>query len=150
SLERQKFLNKWFVKPFYRVRFLPLFGFGRFMCLLHHKGRKSGKKRITPLNLLRIEGVIRILSGRGKRAHWFRNVEANPDDVWVQVGFRKFPVRTKILDPAESEQFCRWYVENNHWTKRMIGWNPSKGDSAETAGFSILAGLIPVLQLHKR
>ena len=63
TLKRYKRLNKYLVLPLYRIKFLPLIGFGRIFLILTTRGRISGKKRRTPLEYHRIDGVITIFSG---------------------------------------------------------------------------------------
>jgi len=65
TLKKYKSLNKYLVIPLYRLRILPLLGFGRIFLILTTIGRKTGKKRRTPLEYHWIEGIMTILSGRG-------------------------------------------------------------------------------------
>jgi deazaflavin-dependent oxidoreductase (nitroreductase family) len=51
---------------------------GRFILLLTTTGRKSGLRRITPLQYEKIDGAYYVGSARGAQADWFRNLVANP------------------------------------------------------------------------
>ena len=115
DLKRSKTYNKYFFIPLYKIRLLPLLGFGRFgLLLLEHKGRKTGRKRTTPVGYRSLDGVIHLIPTRGEKADWLRNIRANPDDVHVQVGFRKFHAKVTIIDDrSERERFWRWFVKNN-------------------------------------
>ena len=68
TLKKWKRLNKYLVLPLYRIRFLPLIGFGRIFLVLTTKGRISGKMWKTPLEYHWIEGVMTIFSARGDDA----------------------------------------------------------------------------------
>ncbi len=57
------------------------------ICLLEHRGRRTGKLRTTPLVYLRDgDRVVVVASQAGRPQHplWFRNLEADPD-VTVQI-----------------------------------------------------------------
>ena len=63
----------------YRFRLGRLLGH-RFL-LLTHRGRKSGLTGRTPLEVLHFDPRSResvVLSARGKKADWYRNIEASP------------------------------------------------------------------------
>ena len=58
TLKKWRILNKYLVLPLYRLSILPLFGFGRIFLILTTKGRKTGKKRRTPLEYHRIDALF--------------------------------------------------------------------------------------------
>jgi len=63
----------------YRFRLGGILGH-RFL-LLTHRGRKSGLTRRTPLEVLHYDPHFResvVLSAWGKKADWYRNIEASP------------------------------------------------------------------------
>jgi len=112
-LKRFKFLNKYVVKPFYKIGLIPLFGIGRFLILIYTKGRKSDLERITPIEYQIINGVIHIFVGRGIKADWFKNMVTNPEDVWIQKGFKKFPVDFEIIEEKEEiSRVFEWFVSS--------------------------------------
>lgn len=129
---------------------MPLIGLGRFFLLLKHKGRKTGKTRTTPVNYYRRNCVIHIHSTRGENADWMKNIRANPNDVYVQVGFRRFHAKVEILDGlSERENYWRWFVKKHlRIAKSLIGWD-SKRDNPETADLSFLVKNITVVRLHR-
>jgi deazaflavin-dependent oxidoreductase (nitroreductase family) len=142
------FVNR-FVAPLYMMYVLPLLGFGRILLLLTTKGRKTGRKRRTPLEYQRINGVIHLLSSRGDKADWILNVRAHPDDIWVQVGFHSFHVRVEIIrDISEVEDFMRWYSINHpNFARAFYGWD-AKRDDPDTADFSSFAEQLILLRVH--
>lgn len=65
--------------------------------LLDHVGRKSGKKRTTPLLYVKDGDNLAIIASKGgspSHPAWFLNLQANPDTV-VQVGRRRIPVHAR-------------------------------------------------------
>jgi len=49
TLTKYKRINKLLILPLYRLKILPLLGFGKVFLILTTKGRISGKNRRTPL-----------------------------------------------------------------------------------------------------
>jgi deazaflavin-dependent oxidoreductase (nitroreductase family) len=70
-------------------------------------GAKSGKERSTVLGGFPDgqDAWLLIASKGGSATHpaWFYNIARNPDQVWVQVGNRKFKVRCQSLVGKERE-----------------------------------------------
>ena len=60
---------------------------GRIM-VITHTGRKTGKKRRTPLNYNTVEGEIYCTAGFGSKSDWYRNVMADPRiELWLPDGW---------------------------------------------------------------
>jgi deazaflavin-dependent oxidoreductase (nitroreductase family) len=146
-LKMFKIMNK-LVVPLYRLRILAPLGFR--LLLMTHKGRKTGKTRRTPVEYFKVEKTITVVSGYGKKANWFRNIKQNPEEVYVQVGFRGFHPRVEIIEEQkELEKFFKWLVINNpRYSKAGFGWDP-KNDDPETHDFSYIASLMRVIKFHK-
>jgi hypothetical protein len=68
AIKKFQFVDSYIVVPPYRIGLLPLLGFSRIFLLLETIGRKSGKKRITPLEYHRIDDIIHIISARGEES----------------------------------------------------------------------------------
>lgn len=71
------------IRPAQRLhRFLYAVGLGpvvgRIILLLTTTGRKSGLKRVTPLQYELIDGKYCLGAARGLKADWVRNIEADP------------------------------------------------------------------------
>jgi deazaflavin-dependent oxidoreductase (nitroreductase family) len=147
TLKRYKKLNKFLIVPLYRVRLLPLLGFGRIFLILTTKGRITGKKRRTPLEYHWIDGVITIFSGRGEEAGWLKNIRANPDDVWVRYGFHSFKPRVEIItDENNKLKIFKWYVnKHSRSSKLLFGWN-RKLDDPETTDFSKMLNIVTLVR----
>jgi len=75
------------VRALYALGLGPLVG--RLVLLLTTTGRRTGLRRVTPLQYEEIDGAIYVASSLGQRADWFRNVVANPR-VEVRLKWRRF------------------------------------------------------------
>lgn len=126
-----------FIVAFYRIGLLPLLGAGKTIMLLTTRGRKSHRLRRFPVGYFRIGGNIHLLSGWGKDSNWYKNLRANPDDVWLQIGFRNFPVTAQFIeDPAEIKRTIERIVsESPTSARRLFGWDPDH-DSLGSSDFS--------------
>jgi deazaflavin-dependent oxidoreductase (nitroreductase family) len=99
------------------------------ICLVEHRGRRTGKLRTTPLVYLRDgEDVVVVASQAGRPQHplWFRNLEADPD-VTVQVRRERVPMRAHTAGAEERARL--WprlvalypdYDSYQSWTDREI------------------------------
>jgi deazaflavin-dependent oxidoreductase (nitroreductase family) len=96
SFHRNIQLINRYVVALYRIGLLPLFGAGKTTMLLMTKGRISKQLRCFPVGYVRVGGEIYLISGWGKDSNWYKNILANPEDVRLQIGFRRFNVRAKF------------------------------------------------------
>jgi len=81
---------------------------GWMILLLEHTGRKSGKKYATPLQYENIDGLFYVGAGRGPKADWYRNIQANPE-VHVQVGKLSFDGWAEpITEPQRVLEFLKY------------------------------------------
>jgi deazaflavin-dependent oxidoreductase (nitroreductase family) len=140
------------IAPLYKLRLLPLLGFGKLVLLLSTRGRKSGKKRTTPIGYFRYQDTLHLISGWGKEANWYKNILAYPEDVYVQVGFRCFHARAELVQNRdELKQIMIWLVK--HHTSgpegKAMGWDPRK-DDPETADFSGMFENMAIVRLHEQ
>ena len=151
AIKKYKRLNKYLILPLYRIGLLPLIGFGRIFLILKTKGRKTGKRRRTPLEYHRINDVIHIFSGRGEEADWLKNIKANPDEISVRHGFHWYPITAEFVEnSSEKEEIYKWYVtEHKSSAKMLFGWDP-KRDDPETTDFSQLINMVPIIRLYRK
>ena len=151
TLRKWRIANKFLVIPLYRLRIMPLIGFGRIFLILTTKGRITGKKRRTPLEYHWIEGVITIFSGRGEDAGWIKNMRVYPDATSVRHGFHRFqPQLEFVTDEDQKLNVMKWYVVNHGRSAKMLfGWNP-KIDDPETTDFSNLLNTMTIIRLHPK
>ena len=81
--------------------------------LLHHVGRKSGTKRVTPLLYLPDGGDLVIVASKGgadKHPAWFHNLMAGPETT-VEVGREKRRVRARRATDDERAELWPRLVE---------------------------------------
>ena len=140
--------NRW-LAPLYKLGVLPLLGLGSRVMLLTTRGRTSHQMRDTPIGYFRIDSVIHVFSGWGKEANWYKNMLAYPDDVYVQAGFRRFRVRTEVLQDAQElkRAYERLVLQDLQGARTLMGWDP-KQDHLETADFSFMIEKVMVVQFH--
>ncbi len=150
-VNKYKFLNKYITVPLYRLRILPLIGFGRLFLLIYHVGRKSGKQYITPVEYHVFNGIITVNAARGKSADWIKNIKANPDKVQVLKGFKKFDARIEFVeDLNEKISFLKWYCKKHpRYAKSFFGWDP-KRDDVEKVDFTDLARALEMIRIHEK
>lgn len=74
---------------------------GRFILLLTTTGRKSGRRRVTPLQYEQIDGDYYLGAALGHRADWVRNIQANPQ-VEIRVKCSHFSGRAEIIQDTRQ------------------------------------------------
>jgi F420H(2)-dependent quinone reductase len=80
------------------------------MLLLITTGRKSGKRRVTPLGYFTHQGTIFIIASNGGRAYhpdWYLNLVASPR-VEIQVKDRLIEVAARLTE--EDERLELWKI----------------------------------------
>jgi deazaflavin-dependent oxidoreductase (nitroreductase family) len=71
-------------------------------CYLTTTGRKTGEPREIEIWFGAEGGTLYLLAGGGERAHWVRNIRANPE-VRVRVGDRGYGALGRTLLAGSSE-----------------------------------------------
>ena len=91
--------------------------FGRMgkspILLLNTVGRKTGRKRTSPLlYVMDGEDFVIIASNGGAAAHpaWYLNLRANPEAT-VEIGDREVQVEAEVADPEEKTRLWQKMVE---------------------------------------
>jgi deazaflavin-dependent oxidoreductase (nitroreductase family) len=135
----------------YRIGVLPLFGAARSIMILTTKGRKSGKSRQVPVGYFRIGGVSHLFSAWGKKANWYKNLTANPENVTIRIGWKKLPVRAWVLEnPVEIQRTLEQFVtESPQQAHSLFGWDPAQ-DRIETADFSAIIDKVLVVRFEEK
>jgi deazaflavin-dependent oxidoreductase (nitroreductase family) len=91
---------------------------GRIILLLTTTGRKSGKRRVTPVQYEDIDGTLYIGSARGSSADWVRNIAADPH-VEVRVKNHHFQGTGELIqDPMRVADYLQTRLERH---PRMVG-----------------------------
>lgn len=83
----------------YAIGLGPLLG--RFVLLLTTTGRKSGRRRVTPLQYEEIDGAFFLGAALGGKSDWVRNIRANPQ-VEIQVKRLHFGGQARIIQDIEQ------------------------------------------------
>lgn len=73
---------------------------GQMILLLTTTGRKTGKKRVTPLQYEEMDGKIFLGSALGEKADWVENIKANPS-VEIRVKSKKMIGMGKLITDAK-------------------------------------------------
>jgi deazaflavin-dependent oxidoreductase (nitroreductase family) len=86
---------------------------GKFILLLTHTGRRSGTRYVTPLQYEKIDGAYYVGAGRGPKADWLRNLQADPH-VHVRVGRCEFDcVAEPVTDPERVADFLEYRLKHH-------------------------------------
>ena len=99
---------------------------GQRFLLLEHRGRRSGNRYETVLEVVKCDsqGEVVVVSGWGPSADWYRNVTAG-GDVRVTVGSRSFPASHRVVPHDEAVQVLADYEYRNRYLRpivnRMLG-----------------------------
>lgn len=89
---------------------------GSEILLLTTKGRKSGEQRTHALIFREVGGDYILVASKGGHSQhpaWFLNMEANPEDIEVQIKADRFKVRHRVAEGAEREHL--WKLMNEVW-----------------------------------
>jgi deazaflavin-dependent oxidoreductase (nitroreductase family) len=91
---------------------------GRIILLLTTTGRRSGMKRVTPLQYEMIGSDYYLGSARGIKSDWVRNIQTNLQ-VEVRVGAKHFHGTAEVIcDPSRFADFMEVRLERHPF---MIG-----------------------------
>ena len=122
----EKTIRPW-IRRFYKLiskppRIVYALGFGpwigKLVLLLTTKGRRTGLRRVTPLQYEQIGGKFYVGSALGPKADWYRNILADKN-VLVRVGRRKFKAYAEpSTDPAIIADFLEYRLARR---PRMFG-----------------------------
>ena len=136
----------------YRIYFLPLFGIGRTMVLVHTIGRKTGKKRTTPVLALQFyTGKLTFYVARGRKAHWLKNILAAENQmIKIQKGFKRMKAKVVLVkDKDEKYNHLKYYFEELDEAKYIFGYDKKKhGDVFKTIEFNKILEMIEFLQIE--
>ena len=113
--QRMKYIQK-LHRVLYAIGLGPIVG--KLILLLTTTGRKSGLKRVTPLQYEEIDGKYYLGSARGLKADWVRNFQAD-SQVEIRVKSLRFQGQAEVIDdPARLADFVEIRLERH---PRMIG-----------------------------
>jgi len=109
--------------------------FGRRFVMIEHVGRVSHEPRFVVVEVVdRGPNMVRVASGFGRGAQWYRNLEAN-GIAYLSIGrARRVPARVRMLDSDESAAELRDYARRHPLAWRALGpvLTSLSGDDAVT------------------
>ena len=105
-------------------------GFGRIM-VIKHRGRKSGKEYLTPVNYAVEDGEIYCIAGFGSISDWYRNMLANPKvELWLPDGKKSYCAED-ISDSGNRLFLLREVIVASGFAAPLFGINPKKLNDAQ-------------------
>jgi len=121
-----KWINRLFMVPAFRLGLGPLMGnpLSGYIMVIESTGRKSGKRRFTPVNYAILDGVVYCLAGFGGKAHWLLNLRAKPDSHLIIPGRRVPVIACEITDASVRLKAARQVLVNGGFAGFFFGFNP--------------------------
>lgn len=106
----------------YRSYIGAFLGFGFFFVLIETIGRKTGKRRFTPVEYHRLyKNKITVISSRGSEADWVKNIKTNKGGVCLQVGFKKYRVKALFIDNSSiKEELLKSYCVKYFYASKIL------------------------------
>jgi deazaflavin-dependent oxidoreductase (nitroreductase family) len=93
---------------------------GKIILLLTTTGRKTGLKRVTPLQYEEIDGKYYLGAARGLKADWVCNIQANPQ-VEVRVKSLTFQGQAEVVtDPCQMADFVEVRLQRHPFIIGLI------------------------------
>jgi deazaflavin-dependent oxidoreductase (nitroreductase family) len=99
--------------------------FGRIM-IIKHRGRKSGKQYLTPVNYAVVDRELYCTAGFGPISDWYRNMLESPRvEVWLPEGKRNVCAED-ISDSQNRLYLLRQVIIASGFAAPLFGVNPRK------------------------
>jgi len=103
---------------------------GRILVLVH-TGRKSGRKRLTPLNYAIVDDQVYVTAGFGAAADWYRNLRHDPAvEVWLPDAWWAATAED-VLEPAKRLACLRQVLIASGIVAPLAGLNPHMLNDAD-------------------
>jgi deazaflavin-dependent oxidoreductase (nitroreductase family) len=103
---------------------------GRIM-VIKHRGRKSGKEYLTPVNYAVVDGEVYCTAGFGSISDWYRNMQVNPDvEVLLLKGWRKARAED-VSDSPKRTHLMRQVIIGSGFAGPLFGVNQKKLNDAQ-------------------
>jgi hypothetical protein len=100
-------------------------GFGRIM-VIKHRGRKSGKEYLTPVNYAIVDGEIYCTAGFGSISDWYRNMLVYPRvELWLPEGKDIFCAED-VSDSSSRLFLLRQVIIASGFAGPLFGVDPKK------------------------
>jgi deazaflavin-dependent oxidoreductase (nitroreductase family) len=124
------------------------FLFGKRIVMLEHQGRRSGRLRQTPLEVVQHDGDSYVLcSGTGPNADWYRNIRVKPAlGLWV--GSRRHLVEQRFLEDTEAATtFARYEAAHPKAARRLTALMGISHDGTHESRVEMVAK-IPMVEFR--
>ncbi len=128
------------------------FVFGKRFVLLEHRGRRSGKRYETPLEVVHGDvttAEIVVLSARGAKADWFLNLQASPA-IALWIGNARRRVDQRFLETDDGLAILTSYQAAHPKAARRIAAALDLPDPATAEARAELAQVLPMVGLTPR
>lgn len=117
--------------------------FGRIM-VITHTGWKTGLRRRTPVNYAIVDGEVYCTAGFGKVAHWYKNIQADPNvEIWLPDGWWR-GTAVDISDAENKATLLRQVLIGSGAVGPMFGLHPKTMSDEELAGLTASYRLIHI------
>ena len=104
--------------------------FGRIM-VIKHRGRKSGKEYLTPVNYAIVDGEIYCTAGFGSTSDWYRNILVYPRvELWLPEG-RHIACAEDISNSPQRLFLLRQVIIASGFAGPLFGVDPKKLNDEE-------------------
>lgn len=98
---------------------------GRIL-VLAHTGRKTGRRRLTPINYAIVNGELYGLAGFGETSDWYRNVKAKPQiELWLPDGWWAGTVED-VSEDERRGQLMRAVLFASGFAAPLFGVDPRR------------------------
>lgn len=98
---------------------------GRIM-VIKHRGRKSGREYLTPVNYAVVDGEVYCTAGFGSISDWYKNIMANPE-VLLGLPERKRKARAEDVTASPRRVFLmRQVIIGSGFAGPLFGVNQKK------------------------
>lgn len=105
-------------------------GFGRIM-VIKHRGRRSGKEYLTPVNYAIVDGKIYCTAGFGSISDWYRNILVYPPvELWLPEG-KHLACAEDISTSPDRLFLLRQVIIASGFAGPLFGVNPKKLNDEE-------------------
>jgi deazaflavin-dependent oxidoreductase (nitroreductase family) len=120
---------------------------GRIL-VIAHTGRKSGLRRLTPVNYAEVDGELYCTAGFGAVSDWYRNILANPNvEVWLPDS-RWQAVAEDVSDNPKRIPLLRQVLIGSGAVAPMMGLQPRTMSAEELAAATPEYRLVHLRRLH--
>jgi deazaflavin-dependent oxidoreductase (nitroreductase family) len=108
---------------------------GRIM-VIQHRGRRSGREYLTPVNYALVDGGIYCLAGFGPGTDWYRNIMADSNvRLWLPQGWRTARAEDVSNSPRRT-QLMRQVIIASGFAGPLFGVNQRKYSDEQLAALT--------------